>query len=98
MPKKTCTSLYPRFCLSVNHSTGYLDENAIKAVLEAGQRAMANEMLCLNCVVDGEVDSPPDSVAVQVVGLDIGRKPVNLRTFGTSDIPLKMHCQTKYIP
>ncbi len=84
-----------------------MDENAIKAILEAGQQALANETMLLNSIVLAELDPDtnddcdcsdmaPNSVAVKVTRLDIDKKSVNLKTFGTEDVPLKTWTQTEY--
>ena len=92
------TSIYVTFCISANHPKGYIDENAIKAVLNEASRTLANELLSFDPVVTEEGEAVVSSVGVRVSKLDIEGKTVNLKTFGTDAVRLEPHYQTEYKP
>jgi len=64
---------------------GFLDENSVKGLINQGMATIADNVTDLTVV--GEVETSPDSINVQVVGLKVNKKRKSLLSFGTEDVP-----------
>lgn len=78
------TTLEVTLKINVHHPDAHLDENSVKATVNAGMAAITDEGAEILSTIS---DEPPESICVEVVGLKVHGKKESVETYGTDAVP-----------
>ena len=78
------TTLVVTLKINVMHPNPHLDDNSVKATINAGMSAICDEGAEILSTI---ADEPPESISVEVVGLKVHGKNQSVEAYGTDAVP-----------